>query len=164
MPGDTGVPCWVSAINTRTGGCMMCPCSEVSGSMQTRGHWGRGKPKQETEGSLSLPTGSQLSARATDGSPCSVLLCSVVPTRRLDSVTWMEGKGPVRGHVQSFWGNGAALLLVCPGDGPPEHRGRRPRIIHCLIPQNKGVSFSLAGKLSGDMGRDVPSGTSTPAG
>ncbi|XP_003789333.1 lymphocyte antigen 6 complex locus protein G6f isoform X1 [Otolemur garnettii] len=93
---------------------------------------------------VSVLKGSRLSARAADGSPCSVLLCSVVPNRRLDSVIWQEGKGPVRGRVQSFWGDGAALLLLCPGDGFPEPRGRRPRIIHCLMPHNKGVSFSLA--------------------
>ncbi|XP_015977149.2 lymphocyte antigen 6 complex locus protein G6f isoform X2 [Rousettus aegyptiacus] len=94
---------------------------------------------------VSVFKGSQLSARAADGSPCSVLLCSVVPARRLDYVTWLEGKGPVRGRVQSFWSEGAALLLVCPGEGLPEPRGRRPRIIRCLLPQNKGVSFNLAG-------------------
>ncbi|XP_021573109.1 lymphocyte antigen 6 complex locus protein G6f [Carlito syrichta] len=93
---------------------------------------------------VSVLKGSQLSARAADGSSCSVLLCSVVPTRRLDSVTWLEGRSPVRGRVQSFWGDGAALLLVCPGEGLPEPRGRRPRIIRCLMPHSKGVSFSLA--------------------
>nr|XP_012596459.1 lymphocyte antigen 6 complex locus protein G6f isoform X2 [Microcebus murinus] len=92
---------------------------------------------------VSVLRGSQLSARAADGSPCSVLLCSVVPSRRLDSVTWQEGRGPVRGRVQSFWGDGAALLLVCPGEGLPEPRGHRPRTIRCLMPHNKGVSFSL---------------------
>lgn len=84
----------------------------------------------------------------------------MIPARRLDSVTWLEGKGPVRGHVQSFWNNGAALLLVCPGEGLPEPKGHRPRIIRCVMPQNKGVSFNLAGKLREDMGRDVPSSTS----
>lgn len=118
-----------------------------------------GSPGKELRGP-SLLTGSQLSARAADGSPCSVLLCSAVPARRLDSVTWLEGKGPVRGRVQSFWGEGAALLLVCPGEGLPEPRGWRPRIIRCLLPQNKGVSFNLAGKLREDIGKDVPSGTS----
>ncbi|XP_020953809.1 lymphocyte antigen 6 complex locus protein G6f isoform X1 [Sus scrofa] len=93
---------------------------------------------------VSVFRGSQYSARAADGSPCSVLLCSVVPARRLDSVTWLEGKSSVKGHSKSFWGDGAALLLVCPGDGLPEPRARRPRIIRCLLPQNKGVSFSLA--------------------
>ncbi|XP_005859926.1 PREDICTED: lymphocyte antigen 6 complex locus protein G6f [Myotis brandtii] len=93
---------------------------------------------------VSVLRGSQLSAKAADGAPCSVLLCSVVPARRLDSVTWVEGRGPVRGHVQAFWGDGAALLLVCPGEGLPESRGRRPRLIRCVVPQNKGVSFSLA--------------------
>ncbi|XP_036104513.1 lymphocyte antigen 6 complex locus protein G6f-like [Molossus molossus] len=106
---------------------------------------------------VSVLRGSQLSARAADGSPCSVLLCSVVPTRRLDSVTWMEGKGPVRGHVQSFWGEGAALLLVCPGEGLSEHRGHRPRIIRCLIPQNKGVSFSLAASTDASPALCAPS-------
>lgn len=62
--------------------------------------------------------------------------------------------------MQSFWSEGAALLLVCPGEGLPEPRGWRPRIIRCLLPQNKGVSFNLAGKLREDMGKDVPSGTS----
>uniref|UniRef100_G3TWG8 Lymphocyte antigen 6 family member G6F n=1 Tax=Loxodonta africana TaxID=9785 RepID=G3TWG8_LOXAF len=93
---------------------------------------------------ISVLRGSQLSARTADGSPCSVLLCSVIPSRRLDSVTWLEGKGPMKGRVQSFWGEGAALLLVCPGEGLPEPRSRRPRIIRCLMPQNKGVSFTLA--------------------
>ncbi|TEA24597.1 hypothetical protein DBR06_SOUSAS30410109, partial [Sousa chinensis] len=120
-----------------------------------RGEWGacrpgatgkQGSPDKELR-SPSLPPGSQFSARAADGSPCSILLCSVVPTRRLDSVTWLEGKGPVRGRVQSFWGDGAALLLVCPGEGLPEPRGRRPRNIRCLMPQNKGVSFSLAASM-----------------
>ncbi|XP_021552652.2 lymphocyte antigen 6 complex locus protein G6f [Neomonachus schauinslandi] len=96
---------------------------------------------------VSVLRGSQLSARAADGPPCSVLLCSVAPARRLDSVTWLEGKGPVRGHVQSFWGNGAALLLVCPGEGLSESGEHRPRIIRCLMPHNKGVSFSLAASM-----------------
>ncbi|XP_039075492.1 lymphocyte antigen 6 complex locus protein G6f-like [Hyaena hyaena] len=93
---------------------------------------------------VSVLRGSQLSARAVDGSPCSVLLCSVAPARHLDSVTWLEGRGPVRGHTQSFWSDGAALLLVCPGEGLSESREHRPRIIRCLMPHNKGVSFSLA--------------------
>ncbi|XP_004711853.2 lymphocyte antigen 6 complex locus protein G6f [Echinops telfairi] len=94
---------------------------------------------------LSVLRGSQLSARAADGTPCSVLLCSVIPPRRLDSVTWLEGKGTVRGQVQFFWGEGSALLLVCRGEGLPEPRSsRRPRIIRCIESQNKGVSFSLA--------------------
>lgn len=126
---------------------------------ETRGHWEMGEPEQGTEGSLS-PTGSQLSAKAADGAPCSVLLCSVVPARRLDSVTWVEGKGPVRGHVQAFWGEGAALLLVCPGEGLPESRGRRPRLIRCVMPQNKGVSFSLAGNGGGRGGGGVWEGCS----
>ncbi|XP_008573275.1 PREDICTED: lymphocyte antigen 6 complex locus protein G6f [Galeopterus variegatus] len=101
--------------------------------------------------------GSQLSARAADGSPCSILLCSVVPNRRLDSVTWLEGNGPIRGRVQSFWGDGGALLLVCPGEGLPEPRSRRPRIIRCLLPQNKGVSFSLAASMDASSALCTPS-------
>eukprot|EP00071_Canis_lupus_P009244 XP_005627211.1 lymphocyte antigen 6 complex locus protein G6f isoform X2 [Canis lupus familiaris] len=62
---------------------------------------------------VSILRGSQLSARAADGSPCSVLLCSVVPARRLDSVTWLEGSGPVRGHVQSFWASTDASPALC---------------------------------------------------
>ena len=136
-----------------------------------RGEWGacrpgatgnQGSPDKELR-SPSLPPGSQFSARAADGSPCSILLCSVVPARRLDSVTWLEGRGPVRGRVQSFWGDGAAMLLVCPGEGLPEPRGRRPRNIRCLMPQNKGISFSLAGKLMDTKGRDVASDTSRTA-
>ncbi|KAM6185047.1 lymphocyte antigen 6 complex locus protein G6f-like [Rhynchocyon petersi] len=91
--------------------------------------------------------GSQLSAKNANGSPCSLLLCSVIPPRRLDSVTWLEGKGSVRGgrgQIQSFWGDGGALLLVCPGEGLSESRARRPRVIRCLVSQNKGISFSLA--------------------
>ncbi|XP_016070796.1 PREDICTED: lymphocyte antigen 6 complex locus protein G6f [Miniopterus natalensis] len=106
---------------------------------------------------VSVLKGSQLSARAADGSPCSVLLCSLVPARRLDSVTWMEGRGPVRGHVQSFWGDGAALLMVCPGEGLPESRGSRPRTIRCLIPQNKGISFSLAASTDASPALCAPS-------
>ncbi|XP_024413356.2 lymphocyte antigen 6 complex locus protein G6f isoform X2 [Desmodus rotundus] len=106
---------------------------------------------------VSVLRGSQLSARAADGSHCSVLLCSVVPARRLDSVTWLEGKSLVRGHAQSFWGDGAALLLVCPGEGPAEPRGRRPRIIRCIIPQNKGISFSLAASTDASPAPCAPS-------
>lgn len=51
----------------------------------------------------------------------------------------------MRGHVQAFWGEGAALLLVCPGEGLPEARARRPRLVRCVVPQHKGLSFSLAG-------------------
>jgi hypothetical protein len=40
------------------------------------------------------------------------------------------------------------------------HRGRRPRIIRCLIPQKKEVSFSLAGKLREEIEKVVPSVTS----
>lgn len=65
----------------------------------------------------------------------------------------------MRGHVQSFWSDGAALLLVCPGEGLSESREHRPRIIRCLMPHNKGVSFSLAGKPKEDMGEDIVSGT-----
>ncbi|KAL6076495.1 hypothetical protein STEG23_013350 [Scotinomys teguina] len=93
---------------------------------------------------VSVLKGSQFSVKSPDGPSCSALLCSVVPARRLDSVTWLEGRNPVRGHPQYFWGDGAALLLVCPGEGLPETRGRRPRNIRCLMPQNKRFSFSLA--------------------
>lgn len=62
----------------------------------------------------------------------------------------------MKGHSKSFWGDGAALLLVCPGDGLPEPRAQRPRIIRCLLPQNKGVSFSLAGNLGACMGGMLP--------
>ncbi|XP_004624365.2 lymphocyte antigen 6 complex locus protein G6f isoform X1 [Octodon degus] len=96
---------------------------------------------------VSFLQGSQFSARAPDGSSCSVLLCSAVPARRLDSVIWLEGSGPVRGHVRPFWGDGAALLLVCPREGHPEPRARRPRVIRCLMPQDKVISFSLAASM-----------------
>ncbi|KAL1771553.1 lymphocyte antigen 6 complex locus protein G6f [Sigmodon hispidus] len=92
---------------------------------------------------VSVLKGFQFSVKSPDGPSCSALLCSVVPARRLDSVTWQEGRNSVRGHAQYFWGNGAALLLVCPGEGLPETRGRRPRNIRCLMPQNKRLSFSL---------------------
>lgn len=72
----------------------------------------------------------------------------MVPARRLDSVTWLEGRNPVRGHAQYFWGEGAALLLVCPTEGVPETRSRRPRNIRCLMAQNKRFSFSVAGKMN----------------
>ncbi|XP_012589843.1 PREDICTED: lymphocyte antigen 6 complex locus protein G6f [Condylura cristata] len=108
---------------------------------------------------VSVLRGSQLPARAADGSPCSVLLCSVTPTRRLDSVTWLEEKGPVKGHGQSFWGDGAALLLVCPGEGLPEPRVHRPRVIQCVLPQNKGISFTLAASTD-----DFPSNCASPTG
>ncbi|KAM6182704.1 lymphocyte antigen 6 complex locus protein G6f-like [Erethizon dorsatum] len=97
---------------------------------------------------VSVLKGSQFSARAPDGSSCSVLLCSVVPARRLDSVAWLEGTGPVRGHARSFRSDGAALLLVCPGEGHPEPRGRGLRIIRCLTPQDKGISFSLPASMN----------------
>ena len=113
----------------------------------------QGSPGKELR-SPSLPPGSQFSARAADGSSCSVLLCSVIPARSLESVTWQEGKGPAKGDVQSFWGDGATLLLVCPKEGLPEPRARKPGIIRCLAPQNNGISFSLAGKLSDNKGRD----------
>ncbi|XP_055983816.1 lymphocyte antigen 6 complex locus protein G6f [Sorex fumeus] len=106
---------------------------------------------------ISVLTGSQFSARAADGTLCSVLLCSVVPARRLDSVTWLEGRGPVRGHAQPFWSDRAALLLVCPGDGLSESRGRRPRIIRCLVSQNKGIIFSLAAPVDASPGLCAPS-------
>ncbi|XP_037699332.1 lymphocyte antigen 6 complex locus protein G6f [Choloepus didactylus] len=106
---------------------------------------------------VSVLRGTQLSARAGNGSLCSVLLCSVVPARRLDSVTWMEGKGLVRGWFQSFWSDGAALLLVCPGEGLPEPRGRRPRIIRCLLPESKGVSFNLAASMGASPALCTPS-------
>lgn len=35
--GGTGVLCWVSATGTRTGGCMMSPCSEVRGEPADQG-------------------------------------------------------------------------------------------------------------------------------
>ncbi|KFO21047.1 lymphocyte antigen 6 complex locus protein G6f isoform X2 [Fukomys damarensis] len=105
---------------------------------------------------VSVMRGSQFSARATDGSSCSVLLCSAVPARRLDSVAWREGKGLVRGHAQAFWNEGAALLLVCPGEGHPEPRGRRPRIIRCLLTQDKGISFSLPASTDSSPVRCVP--------
>lgn len=108
---------------------------------------------------VSVLRGSQFSARAADGSSCSVLLCPVTPARSLDAVTWQEGKGPVKGDVQSFWGDGATLLLVCPGEGLPEPRAHKtrnhkPGITCCLVPQDKGISFSLAGELSDNKGRN----------
>lgn len=112
-------------------------------------HWKRRHKKRKGP---SLPPGSQFSVKSPDGPSCSALLCSVVPARRLDSVTWLEGRNTVRGHVQYFWGDGAALLLVCPTDGVPETRARRPRSIRCLMPQNKRFSFSLAGKMKEEMG------------
>lgn len=93
---------------------------------------------------VSVLKGSQFSVKSPDGLSCAALLCSVVPARRLDSVTWLEGRNPVRGHAQYFWGEGAALLLVCPTEGLPETRGRRPRTIRCHMPQNRRFSFSLA--------------------
>ncbi|XP_051008592.1 lymphocyte antigen 6 complex locus protein G6f [Acomys russatus] len=94
---------------------------------------------------VSVLKGSQFSVKSPDGPSCSALLCSVVPAKRLDSsVTWLEGRNTVRGHVQYFWGDGAALLLVCPTEGVPETRAHRPRNIRCLMPQNKRFSFSLA--------------------
>lgn len=101
--------------------------------------------------------GSQLSARTADGSTCSVLLCSVVPAKPLNSVTWLEGKGLVRGHPQFFWNNDAALLLACSGDGLPEPKGRKPRIIRCLVSENKGVSFSLAASMDASPALCAPS-------
>lgn len=93
---------------------------------------------------VSVLKGSQFSVKSADGPSCSALLCAVVPARRLDSVTWQEGRNPVKGHAQFFWGDGAALLLVCPGEGLSEAKGRKPRNIRCLMPQNKRFSFSLA--------------------
>ncbi|KAL1286566.1 LY6G6F [Ovibos moschatus] len=101
--------------------------------------------------------GSQFSARAAEGSSCSVLLCPVTPARSLDAVTWQEGKGPVKGDVQSFWGDGATLLLVCPGEGLPEPRARKPGIILCLVPQDKGISFSLAASTDASPALYAPS-------
>lgn len=111
---------------------------------------------------ISVLKGSQFSAASADGILCSVLLCSVVPARRLDSVTWQEGRGPVRGHVQPFWSNGAALLLVCPEDELSESRGRRPRTIRCLTPQNKGISFSLAASMDASPVVCAPPGWDVP--
>ncbi|XP_049621096.1 lymphocyte antigen 6 complex locus protein G6f [Suncus etruscus] len=111
---------------------------------------------------ISVLKGSQFSATSADGILCSVLLCSVVPARRLDSVTWLEGRSPVRGHVQPFWSNEAALLLVCPEDELSESRGRRPRIIRCLLPQNTGVSFSLAASMDASPVICAPSGWDVP--
>lgn len=118
----------------------------------------QGSPDKELS-SPSLPPRSQFSARAADGPSCSVLLCPVTPARSLDAVTWQEGKGPVKGDVQSFWGDGATLFLVCPGEGLPEPRAHKtrnhkPGITCCLVPQDKGISFSLAGELSDNKGRN----------
>lgn len=130
-------------------------CSEVSWGLKTHsGHWRLGKPHKKLRSPSLLP-GSQFSVTSPDGPSCSALLCSVVPARRLDSVTWLEGRNPVRGHAQHFWGEGAALLLVCPSEGLPETRSRRPRTIRCLMPQNKRFSFSLAGKLREGMGMGI---------
>lgn len=143
---------------------MMSLCSKVS--------WGLkapldtvdyGKPHKRLR-SPSLPPGSQFSVKSPDGLSCSAFLCSVVPARRLDSVTWLEGRNPVRGHAQYFWGEGAALLLVCPTDGVSETRGRRPRNIRCLMPQNKRFSFSLAGKMREGMEKGILSSTSLKVG
>lgn len=61
----------------------------------------------------------------------------------------------MRGPAQYFWGEGAALLLVCPTEGVSETRGRRPRNIRCLMPQNKRFSFSLAGKMTEGMEKGI---------
>ncbi|XP_007483614.2 lymphocyte antigen 6 complex locus protein G6f [Monodelphis domestica] len=92
---------------------------------------------------LSVIKGSQLSAKTTDGSLCSILVCSVVSARFLDSVIWLEGKGKVKGKVETFKGKDASLLMVCPLEGPSESRMRRARSIRCIFPQNKGISFNL---------------------
>lgn len=144
--GVTGARCWIRTTSTRTGGCTTSPCSKVSGGTKSSldtGDWGR--PREKLRCPPLLP-GSQFSVKSPDGLSCSALLCAVVPARRLDSVTWQEGRNPVKGHAQYFWGDGAALLLVCPGEGLSEAKGRKPRNIRCLMPQNKRFSFNLAGK------------------
>ncbi|XP_044530318.1 lymphocyte antigen 6 complex locus protein G6f-like [Gracilinanus agilis] len=92
---------------------------------------------------LSVIKGSQLSAKTMDGSLCSILVCSVVSAGFLDSVIWVEGKGKVKGKMESFKGKDASLLMVCPLEGPSESRTRRTRSIRCIFPQNKGISFNL---------------------
>ncbi|XP_074092809.1 lymphocyte antigen 6 complex locus protein G6f [Macrotis lagotis] len=97
---------------------------------------------------LSVIKGSQLSAKTTDGSLCSILVCSVVPAVFLDSVQWLEGKGKVKGRVKTFVGKDASLLMVCPVEGISEFR--RARNIHCIFSQNKGISFNLTAVASPD--------------
>lgn len=132
-------------------GCEDPLAQRGQGRGQGRGR-GRGRPCGRLKSPPLLP-GSQFSVTSPDSPSCSALLCSVVPARRLDSVTWLEGRNPVRGHAQYFWGDGAALLLLCPTEGVPETRARRLRSIRCLLPQNKRFSFSLAGKLRKEMER-----------
>ncbi|XP_072493612.1 lymphocyte antigen 6 complex locus protein G6f isoform X2 [Notamacropus eugenii] len=99
---------------------------------------------------LSVIRGSQLSAKTTDGSLCSILVCSVVSAVFLDSIVWLEGKGKVKGRTETFMGKNASLLMVCPMEGTSESRIRKARSIRCLFPQNKGISFNLTAAASPD--------------
>ncbi|XP_027732357.1 lymphocyte antigen 6 complex locus protein G6f isoform X2 [Vombatus ursinus] len=73
---------------------------------------------------LSVIRGFQLSAKTTDGSVCSILVCSVVSAVFLDSVAWLEGKGKVKAAaspdalpahcvVSPTWDTQKILLLLC---------------------------------------------------
>ncbi|XP_043819568.1 lymphocyte antigen 6 complex locus protein G6f-like [Dromiciops gliroides] len=99
---------------------------------------------------LSVIRGSQLSAKTAEGSVCSILVCSVVSAVFLDSVVWLEGKGKVKGRVETFMGKDASLLMVCPAEGTSESRIRRARSIRCTFPQDKGISFNLTAVASPD--------------
>nr|XP_020829980.1 lymphocyte antigen 6 complex locus protein G6f isoform X1 [Phascolarctos cinereus] len=97
---------------------------------------------------LSVIRGFQLSAKTTDGSLCSILVCSVVSAVFLDSVAWLEEKGKVKGRMETFMGKNASLLMVCPVEGTSESRSRKARSIRCIFPQNKGISFNLTAAAS----------------
>ncbi|XP_027732356.1 lymphocyte antigen 6 complex locus protein G6f isoform X1 [Vombatus ursinus] len=99
---------------------------------------------------LSVIRGFQLSAKTTDGSVCSILVCSVVSAVFLDSVAWLEGKGKVKGRTETFMGKNASLLMVCPVQGTSESRSRKARSIRCIFPQNKGINFNLTAAASPD--------------
>ncbi|GAB5571331.1 lymphocyte antigen 6 complex locus protein G6f isoform X1 [Prionailurus iriomotensis] len=70
---------------------------------------------------VSVLRGSQLSARAADGSPCSILLCSVAPARRLDSVTClaasMDASPALCARATGWDVSWILMLLLAAGQG-----------------------------------------------
>ncbi|KAJ8792065.1 hypothetical protein J1605_020124 [Eschrichtius robustus] len=86
---------------------------------------------------VSVLRGSQFSARAADGSPCSILLCSVVPARRLDSVTWLEGRGPNKGISFRL----AASMDASPALCAPSTEWGAPWILMLLLTVGQGFTI-----------------------
>ncbi|XP_038624133.1 lymphocyte antigen 6 complex locus protein G6f-like [Tachyglossus aculeatus] len=87
--------------------------------------------------------GTQMTVHTGAGAPCSIFICSVASALPLDSMSWHEGSGRVKGRTQVFSQVNATLLFLCPREGPGEGRSKKPRNIRCSLNKDQGINFTL---------------------